>query len=77
MAELDPLRYDELAEAGTFALRAIPNAVIFELERRSEHLILRHMFMEMTIKQALRVQAALAAAIEEAVMAIGGGRTGA
>ena len=65
--ELDPLRYDDLAEAGTLALRTMPGAVILELERRSEFVIERHMFLDMTVQEALRVQAQLAAAILEAM----------
>lgn len=66
--DLDPVRYDDLAEAGTCALRASPGAVVMEMERRTEFVIVRHMFLEMTIPQALGLQVALAEAISEAMV---------
>ena len=65
--DLDPMHYDDLAEAGTIALRTLPGAVLLELERRTDLLIIRHMFLDMTVQEALRLQAALAAAILEAM----------
>lgn len=65
--DLDPMRYDELSEAGTLGLRTLPGAVILDLERRTDFVILRHMFIDMTVQDALRLQAQLAAAILEAM----------
>lgn len=64
---LDPMQYDELAEAGTAALRTLPGAVILDLEHRTDYVILRHMFLDMTVQEAMRLQVALAAAILEAM----------
>lgn len=61
-----PMAFDEWSEAGTLALRSLPGRVVLELERRTDFVILRQMFLEMSVADAIYLQASLASAILQA-----------